>query len=145
MTSRHEAFWAFDSYAVVGHSARARFPRLTYGALKERGKRVVPVDAEAETVEGDKAYKSLADIPHGVDGVVIEVPPEETKGWVEQAAAKGVPRVWIHMNRETPEALAVAREKGVEVCTGTCAVQYLSKDVWPHGIHRGLRKLLGRY
>lgn len=145
MASKHEAFWQHASYAVVGHSARAPFPKLTYGALKALGKRVVPVDPEADTIEGDKALGSLAAIPHALDGVVIEVPPEETKGWVEQAAEKGVPRVWIHMNRDTPEALAVAKDKGIEVCSGTCAVQYLTTGFSVHAIHRTIRKLLGRY
>ncbi len=145
MASRHEAFWGYASYAVVGHGARARFPKLTYAALKQRGKRVVPVDPSSGTVEGDKAYRSLAEIPHAIDGVVLEVPPDEAKGWVEQAVAKSVPRVWFHMFRDTPEALALAKEQGIEVCTGTCAVQYLTTGFSQHAIHRTIRKVLGRY
>ena len=147
MASKHEAFWEHESY-VVGHSAKAPFPRLTwltYGALRALGKRVVAVDPEADTIEGDKAYKSLAAIPHPIDGVVIEVPPEETKGWMEEAAALDVPRAWIHMKRDTPEALAVAAEKKMDVCTGTCAVQYLTPGFSVHAIHRTIRKALGRY
>jgi uncharacterized protein len=145
MTSRHEQFWSHGTYAVVGHSAKAPFPTLTYGALKRLGKRVLAVDPEANTIDGDKAYKCLADIPEAIDGVVIEVPPEETRGWVEQAAGKGVPRAWIHMKRDTPEALALAAEKGIDVCTGTCAVQYVTTGLNVHGVHRALRKLTGRY
>ncbi len=145
MASKHEQFWSHGAYAVIGHSARAPFPKLTYGALKRLGKRVVPVDPEADTIDGDKAYKSLADIPDAIDGVVIEVPPSETLGWVEQAASKGVPRAWIHMNRDTPEALAAAAAKGIEVCTGTCAVQYVTSGLNVHGVHRAMRKALGRY
>ncbi|MBI5535213.1 MAG: CoA-binding protein [Deltaproteobacteria bacterium] len=145
MVSKHEAFWGHPSYAVVGHTARARYPLLTYRALKDRGKRVVPIDPEADTIEGDKALHSLAELGEPVDGLVIEVPREETRSWVEQAAAAGIKRVWIHMNRDTPEALSLAREKGIEVCTGTCAVQYLTTGFSPHAIHRTIRKILGRY
>jgi predicted CoA-binding protein len=145
MASKREQFWGYESYAVIGHSAKAPFPRLTYGALKALGKRVVAVDPDAPTIEGDKAYASLADVPHDVDAVVIEVPPAETKGWVEQAADRKVPRAWIHMNRDTPEALAAAADKGVELCTGTCAVQYLTKGFSAHTIHRTISKVLGRY
>jgi predicted CoA-binding protein len=145
MTSSHEAFWGHTSYAVVGHSARARFPKLTYGALKARGKRVVPVDPSSGVIEGDRAYASLAEIPDAIDGVVIEAPPDEAKGWVEQAVKKSVPRIWFHMFRDTPEALALAKEHGIEVCTGTCAVQYLTTGLSPHAVHRAIRKVLGRY
>jgi predicted CoA-binding protein len=145
MVSKHEAFWGHSSYAVVGHSALARYPLLTYRALKESGRRVVAVDPEAKEIEGDEAYPTLEAIPEPVDGVVIEVPADETKGWVEQAAKAGIKRVWIHMKRDTPQALAVAEQNGMEVCTGTCAVQYLTQGFSPHAIHRTIRKLLGRY
>lgn len=145
MASKQEKFWTHESYAVVGHSSRAAFPRLTYGALKKLGKRVFPVDPDAKTIEGDKAYGSLAAIPHKVDAVVIEVPREETIGWVAQAAECAVPRAWIHMNRDTPEAVRLASEKGIEVCTGRCAVQYLTPGFSIHGLHRTISKVLGRY
>jgi predicted CoA-binding protein len=145
MASTYEQFWQHASYAVVGHSAKAPFPTLTYGALKKRGKRVVPVDPEATRIEGDKAYASLRDLPERVDAVVLEVPREETRAWLEQIAAEDIRRVWIHMKRDTPEALALAREKGIEVCTGTCAVQYLSDGINAHTIHGAIRKVLGRY
>lgn len=145
MASPHELFWQHERFAVVGHSARAPFPRLTYGALKALGKQVTPVDPEASTIEGDPAVASLAALPGPVDAIVIEVPREETAGWLEQAAAIGARRAWIHMNRETPEALAVAARAGIELCTGTCAVQYLTTGFSVHGIHRAIRKALGRY
>jgi predicted CoA-binding protein len=145
MTSQHEQFWQHGSYAVIGHTARTPFPKLTYGALKALGKRVVAIDVEAASVEGDRAYRSLKELPTPVDGVVIEVPAEETQGWVEQAAELGIRRVWIHMKRETPAALAAAARAGIEVCTGTCAVQYLTTGPSVHGVHRLMRKALGRY
>jgi hypothetical protein len=48
------------------------------------------------------------------------------------------------MGRETPEALKLAEDRGLEVCAGTCAVQYLGGG-FPHSIHRALRKLAGRW
>ncbi len=145
MTSQYENFWTHTTYAVIGNSARARFPRLTYGALKERGKKVFAVDPSVPTIEGDKAYPNLVALPESVDAIVIEVPKEETHSWIEQASKAGIKRVWIHMNRDTPEALALAQEKGMDVCYGTCAVQYISTQFFPHGIHRWIRKGLGRY
>ncbi len=54
MPSECEKFWDADVYAVVGASARKPFPKLTYNALKVKGKTVFAVDATAESVEGDK-------------------------------------------------------------------------------------------
>jgi len=145
MPSKHEEFWTGRTYAVVGNSARGKFPLITYGALKERGSTVYPVDTGAAEVAGDKTFANLSALPTKVDGVVLEVPKEETASWVKAAAEAGVPKVWIHMQRDTPEALALAKDKGIEVCHGTCAVMYLKGGFSPHGVHRLLRKLGGNY
>lgn len=145
MPSRHERFWHHSNYAVVGRSSVKPFPRLTYKALKEaEGKTVYAVDSSCEEIDGDPAYDDLADLPDPIEAVVLEVPKEETASWVERAADTGVTRVWIHMGRETPEALELAEERGIEVCAGTCAVQYLTGG-FPHNIHRFLRKAAGRW
>jgi predicted CoA-binding protein len=145
MPSQHETFWNNDKFAVVGYSEVKPFPTLTYGALKlAEGKTVYPVDPTTDTIEGDPAFSDLSSLPEPVDAVVLEPPREETAGWIEQAAAAGITEVWIHMGRETPEAMDLARERGLNVRTGTCAVQYLTGG-FPHNIHRFLRKLAGRW
>lgn len=144
MSSIFEQFWERQRYAVVGHSARSAFPKLTYGALKKRGSTVYAVDPEAKEVEGDPAWPDLASLPGPVEAVVIEVPKEETADWIDRAAAAGVKDVWIHMKRDTPEALERAQKHGLTVRTGTCAVQYLDRS-FPHGVHRWFRRLAGRW
>lgn len=144
MTSAHETFWQLQRYAFVGHSAAKPFPKLSYGAARARGKVVYAVDPSVQTVEGDPTYADLTALPGPVDGVVIEVPASETAGWVKAAADAGVVHVWIHMGRETPEAIALAAERGLELRTGTCAVQYLDGG-FPHNVHKWLRKLSGNW
>ena len=145
MRSAHQTFWDNDAFAVVGHSAVKPFPALTYHALREApGKTVYAVDPGAGTIEGDPAYPDLASLPGPVTAVILEVPREETAAWVGRVADAGITELWIHMDRETPEALALAADKGLSVRTGTCAVQYLTGG-FPHNIHRALRKLVGRW
>ena len=144
MPSSYETFFDNESFAVVGHSARRAFPALTYGALKKNGKRVFAIDPEAETIEGDPAYADFEALPEKVQAVVVEVPREETLDWVEKAAQAGISELWIHANTGSPEALALAREKGMAVRHGTCAVQYLDKG-FPHNLHAFVRKLFRQY
>jgi predicted CoA-binding protein len=145
MTSTYESFWESQSYAVVGHSANRPFPRLTYGKLKKLGKTVYAVDPSQKQVEGDPAYPDLDSLPGKIDGVIMEVPKEETKGWVEKAAALGVKDVWIHQNTDTPEAVALAAQHGMRLRTGTCAVMYVNRGFSPHAILGFFRKLSGKY
>ena len=143
--SDYETFWENDSFAVVGHEARKNFPRLTYRGLKRLGKVVFPVDPSADEIEGDEVYVDLEHLPEKVDAVVLEVPKGETRDWVEKAAQAGIEEIWIHMQRETPEALELARERGLNVRSGTCAVMYLTRGPTYHAIHKWINKLTGKY
>jgi predicted CoA-binding protein len=145
MSTEYEKFWDHSSYAVVGHTARKGFPKLTYGALKEQGKKVYAVDPSVDEVEGDRSFPDLASLPEKVDAAVLEVPRQETEEWVRKAADAGIAKLWIHMNRDTPEALAAAKERGLDVLTGTCAVMYAKRGLSYHSIHKWLNQLLGKY
>ena len=145
MASAHEAFWTHSSFAFVGYSAKKGFPRISYGEAKKSGKRVFAVDPSVDQIDGDKTYPDLRSLPQKVDGVVVEVPREDTLDVVRQAAEAGIKNVWIHMNRDTPEAVAFAKEKGLNILTGTCAVMYVAQGFTYHSIHKWLNKLLRKY
>jgi predicted CoA-binding protein len=145
MPSEYEQFWTHGSFAVVGHSAKRGFPKLTYGALRKQGRQVFAVDPSVARIEGDEAYPDLESLPEKVDAVVLEVPKEETEDWVRKAADAGIRNVWIHMTRETPEAIALAEERGLNVLTGTCAVMYVTPGFTYHTFHKWANQLTGRY
>jgi predicted CoA-binding protein len=146
MPSFYETFWTHDRYALVGHSADKPFPKLTYRYLKERGATVFTIDPSVTEIEGETAYPDLEALPEAVEAVIIEVPKAQTAGWVQKAADAGVKDVWIHQGADTPEALAIAKERGLELRHGTCAVMYVTEGfAQGHGIHRALWKALGKY
>ncbi len=145
MTSNYETFWENDCFAVVGNKAKQNFPVLTYRGLKKLGKEVFPIDSSVEEIEGDHTYPTLEDLPAEVDAVVLEVPKEETKEWVARVADAGIEDVWIHMGRETPEAVALANDKGMNARTGSCAVMYVKPEPSYHSIHKWIAKLTGKY
>lgn len=145
MASEHERFWSHSSFAVVGDSAKKNFPTLTYEALKQNGVPVFPVDPSVDEIGGDKTYADLASLPEKVEAVVLETPKEDTADWVRRAADAGIRHVWIHMTRETPEALALAEERGLDVLTGTCAVMYVKRGFTYHTLHKWVNQLSGSY
>jgi predicted CoA-binding protein len=129
----------------VGHSAGKGFPTLTYRGLRQQGKKVFPVDPSVSEIEGDATYSDLEALPAKVEAAVLEVPRDETANWVGRVADAGIERVWIHMNRDTPEALALAEERGLEVHSGTCAVMYVTPGLSYHSIHKWISKLTRTY
>ena len=103
------------------------------------------VDPSTDTIEGDTAYADLASLPEKVEAVVIEGPREETREWVARSADAGIKKIWIHMGCETPEALELARDRGLNARHGSCAVMYVIPGFSLHSIHKWINKLLGKY
>jgi uncharacterized protein len=145
MASNYESFFNLGRFGVVGHSKAKAFPVLSYRRLKAIGKPVYPIDPSAMLIDGDPAYPTLGSLPCAVDGLIVEVPKAETAKWVAAAADAGIGHVWIHVGHDTPEAVALAAEKGIDLRTGSCAVMYLNPGLSYHGIHKLVMKLMGRY
>ena len=145
MPSFHESFFLNDCFAVVGHSEKKPFPKLTYKGLKALGKTVYPVDASISEIEGDQTYPDLQSLPGMVGGVVLELPREETDLWAKQAADIGIKDIWVHMNCEGPDTVKFAEENNLNLRIGTCAVMYVTPEFSFHSIHKWIRKMLGRY
>ena len=106
-----------------GHGANAVYKRL-----RARGYDVFAVNPNATEVEGDRCYRSLADIPGGVDGVVIATRPEEAEATVRACAELGVRRVWMHQGpgpgSVCERATSVGRSQGLTVIDGGCPLMF---------------------
>lgn len=109
-------------YAVVGASNdRAKFGNRVLRAYVHKGWKVYPVNPKEGTVEGLEAYPSLGAIPEKVRGVSIITPPTVTERVVAEAADAGARFVWMQPGAESPEAIRIARERGLEVIAdGSC-------------------------
>jgi uncharacterized protein len=70
-------FLAHKRIAVTGVSrtASGHGGNTVYKRLRDRGYEVFAVNPNADTVECDPCYHTLADLPDGVDAVVIATRP----------------------------------------------------------------------
>ena len=137
-----EASRASRRMVFVGHT---HLFSNAFRGLKAMGKTVYAIDPSANFIDGDVAYPGLAQLPGPVEGLIVEVPKAETRDWIAAAAAAGIRDVWVHMAHDTPEAIALAAEKGINLRTGTCAVMYLNPGLSYHSIHKLIMKMLGKY
>jgi hypothetical protein len=145
MPTEREQFWESASFAFVGHSAVKPFPRLSFSELVKQGKKVYPVDKSVDDIDGHQTFKDFESLPEKVEAAVLELPKDETAAWVKRAADSGIKKVWIHMGRETEEALAIAKENNMQALTGTCAVMYVKPGPSFHSIHKWINKMIGKY
>ena len=82
--------------AVVGATdSNGKFGARIYRDLKKKGFRVYPVNPTKETVDGDRAYGRLRDLPEAPTIVNFVVPPQRTLRVLEEAGELGYDRVWI--------------------------------------------------
>ena len=86
------------------------------------------VNPEADTVEGDPCYPSLAAIPGGVGAVVIATRPERAEGTMREAVELGISHVWMHRSFGAGSVSAPATEygraHGVTVIDGGCPLMF---------------------
>lgn len=145
-TRNIDEFFAHKRYALVEIDPTSEYGRAVYERLKEGGREVAIVmavpSARALAVAG-VLYRSVADVPGSLDGVVlnIENDPRRLEREVRAAAGKGVPRIWIE-NRCLPGgAVAYAMSQGMEVVDNVCAL--LALDL--HHVHWLHRKALDHF
>lgn len=89
MPASRASLWEdHERCAVVGHSARRAFPKLTYRGLKRLGKTVHAVDPAGGPIDDDRSYRDLALLPAPIDAAVLKLPKEETAEWDRPRGAR---------------------------------------------------------
>lgn len=147
MTTRAavDDFLAQDVLALAGASRGGKkFGSLVLRELLGNGYRVHPLHREATALEGRKAYRSVAELPEPVGGLVLVVPKTQAVALVGEAAKAGIARVWLQQGAESPEAEALAKEKGIAYVGGECLLMFLRDTGFLHRAHRWVNGVFGR-
>lgn len=143
-------FLAQKNIAVVGVSRTEKdAANGIYTALRGKGYHVFAVNPKADTVEGDKCYHNLKEIPEKLDAVMIVTRPEVAVEVVHECAEVGVPRVWMHKNAlfgearssVSEEAVAYCKEHDISVIDGGCPMMFMD---FPHKCMRWMLGVMGK-
>ena len=109
------------SIAVIGASSdREKYGNRAVRAYQAQGWTVYPVNPREATVEGLRAYPTVADLPGPVDRASLSVPPSVGLGLLDEIAARGAKELWVNPGAGSPELLARAEQLGlnpVEACS----------------------------
>lgn len=142
-------FLALDRVAVVGVSRSSDQPaNLIYRKLRDGKRHVFAVNPNAESVEGDACYPSVGAIPEGVEGAVIVTTPEVACRVVDECAAAGVKRVWLHRafghGSVSDEVVERCRQQGLRAIPGACPMMYCEPVDPGHKCIRFFSRLTGK-
>ncbi len=107
--------------AVVGATDDPhKYGSVIYRDLKAKGYAVYPVSTTRATVDGDRAYRDLGDLPVVPDIVDVVVPPEEALAVVRRCVELGLDHVWLQPGAESPEVLAYLTRHDVDHLANAC-------------------------
>lgn len=134
-----------EQLAIVGVSRKGKgFGAMALRELQARGYRVHVVHSQAKTIGDDTCYRSIADLPEGVGGLLIVVPPAQTEKVAREAAAAGITRVWMQRGAQSAEAIRYCDENGIDCISGECILMFIAPDRFPHNLHRWIWRKLGK-
>ncbi|KAF9133777.1 hypothetical protein BGW39_008954 [Mortierella sp. 14UC] len=123
MSSSIQEFFssADQKFAVVGASSnRTKFGNKVLRWYIDNGYTAVPVNPKVKTIESLACVQDLSSLPGKPSeyNVSIITPPSVTKSVLVAAHKNGIKRVWLQPDVESAEALAYAKEVGLEVIAG---------------------------
>ncbi|HOQ17124.1 MAG TPA: CoA-binding protein [Defluviitaleaceae bacterium] len=103
-------------WAVVGATTDPdKYGYKIYKALKEAGYKVYPISPKYEEIDGDKAYKSLRDLPEKPEVVDFVVNPKIGIEVVKECAELGIENIWLQPGTVSEEILEYAKTHGINV------------------------------
>jgi predicted CoA-binding protein len=109
------------TWAVVGLSGREDRTAYRIAAyLQERGKRIVPIHPQANTVLGEKGYRTLDEVPFDIEVVDVFRRSEFAGEFADQAVEVGAKGVWFQLGVVDHEAFERARDAGVAMVMDCC-------------------------
>jgi len=114
--------------AVVGISDKPERPSNTVARfLQERGYRIIPVNPLLTEVLGEKAYKSLSDVPAKVDLVDVFRKSEDVPPIAEEAIRIGARFFWMQEGVVSESARDRLDGAGIPVVMNLCIKKELAK------------------
>jgi predicted CoA-binding protein len=119
--SSHEILQSATTIAVVGAS---RDPDKAGGSVPEglqrRGFRIIPINPYAETLFGERVYRSLLEVPDRIDLVDVFRPAADAPEIARQAVAVGAKALWLQLDIRSEEARRIAETAGMEYVEDEC-------------------------
>ena len=88
--------------------------------MQKQGYRILPINPTVETVLGEKAYASLADLPVKPDVVNVFRLPRFIPAIVDQMLALGLKNIWVQQGIINKEAATRAEAGGIHVVMDRC-------------------------
>jgi predicted CoA-binding protein len=141
--SQIDQFLSTGPMAMAGVSRNPKkFGRIAFEELTKRGLQIYPVNPNLDELNGVKCYHSVSELPADTKALIIMTRKDQTAGVVREALDKGITNLWIQQSSDTPEALALLKNRDINAVTKQCILMH-HKPGGMHKFHRNLKKFFG--
>ena len=107
--------------AVVGATDNPnKYGYVIYRDLKRKGFALFPVNPNRPTVDGDRAYHTLSDIPQKPTIVNFVIPPSKALDVLHECKQLGLMNVWVQPGAESPEVMTYLQENDFNYLANAC-------------------------
>jgi len=107
--------------AIVGATdSPGKYGGKIYRDLKAKGYRVVAINPERATVDGDATFASIGDLPEAPDIVNVVIPPPRTLRLLDEIAELDDVAVWIQPGAADFAVRERVRELGIAALIDAC-------------------------
>lgn len=114
--------------AVVGLSSNPMRPSFGVSRfLQRQGYRIIPVNPNETEVLGEKAYRSLEEVPDPIDIVNIFRRPAQVPQVVAAAAGRPIRCIWMQEGVVNEQAAAQAEAAGLPVVMDRCILKEMAR------------------
>ena len=119
-----QQFLSAEAFGVVGASTnRQKFGNKVLRCYLQNGRKAIPVNPNEPEVEGIPCAATISDLPANALSISMITPPAVTAKLVPLAIEKGIQNIWMQPGAEHPDAVAMCREKGINVIAdGSCVL-----------------------
>jgi predicted CoA-binding protein len=120
-------FLAAPAFAVVGASAnRDKYGNKVLRCYQQNNRTVIPVNPAEKSIEGLACVAAVTELPPEATSISMITPPAVTAKLVPLAIEAGIKNIWMQPGAQHPDAVALCKEKGVNVIAdGSCLLVIL--------------------
>jgi predicted CoA-binding protein len=140
-----DSFIEAKQIAIAGVSRNTKkFGNILYTTLKSKGYQVVPVNPNAESIEGVSCVKSISELSPEIQHLLIATNKNATSNVVTEALQKGIQNIWIQNGSESNEALNLLKDQQVNTVSKACFIMYAHPTGF-HKFHQCMARVFGGY
>jgi len=113
----------YDTITVVGASdTPAKAAHYVPAHMQEHGWRIIPINPQAETILGERVYRTLGEVPEQIGLVDVFRPSPATPEVARQAVEAGATALWLQLGLMSEEARSIAESAGLLYVEDRCLI-----------------------